>query len=42
VKRLPITGASEAAPALGEEALKRVLDELGVSKFLDDTEMHAL
>jgi hypothetical protein len=42
VKRLPITGASLAAPALGEDELKRVLDELGVSKFFDDSEVHAL
>jgi hypothetical protein len=34
--------ASLATPALGEDQLKRVLDELGVSEFFDDTEIHAL
>jgi hypothetical protein len=42
VKRVPSTGASLATPALGEDELKRVLDELGVREFFDDTEIHAL
>jgi hypothetical protein len=42
VKRLPITGASVATPALSEDELKRALGELGVSEFFDDTEIHAL
>jgi hypothetical protein len=42
VRRLPITGASLATPALGEDELKRALDELGVSEFFDDGERHAL
>jgi hypothetical protein len=42
VKRVPDTGASLATPALGEDELKRVLDELGVGKFFDDSEIHAL
>jgi hypothetical protein len=42
VKRLPTTGASVASLALGEEELKRALDELGVTEFFDDAEIHAL
>jgi hypothetical protein len=50
VKRLPITGASVATPVLGEDELKplgedelkRVLDELGVGEFFDDAQIHAL
>ncbi len=42
MKRLPITGASVATPALGEDELKRALKELGVKEFFDDTEIHAL
>lgn len=42
MRRLPITGASLSTPALGEDELKRVLDEVGVSEFFDDREKHAL
>jgi hypothetical protein len=42
LKRLPITGASIATSALGEEELKRVLDGLGLSESFDDGEVHAL
>ncbi len=40
--RLPITGASLATPALGEDEFKRVLDELGVREFFEDGEIHSL
>ena len=41
VKRLPIAGTSLATPTLGEDELKRVLDER-LSKVFDDAEIHAL